>query len=285
MIAFKDILYEVREHVSRITINRPKQYNAFTGDTLKEMTLAFEAAGADEEVGVVVLTGVGDKAFSSGGDVNWEKEGGLERQVLEPYMLHLTVSRCPKPIIARVNGYCVGGANHLAYFCDFTIAAEHAIFGQNGPRVGSPACGAIVSYLTRVIGAKRAREMWMLSRRYSAKQALEMGLVNAVVPMEKLDEEVDQWCRELMALSPTCLKILKASFVEEFSYLFGQGDQLRRYMTTREFWEEEQQEGARAFLEKRPPDFSRFRRRQESSEAGKSEGRMKGLSNQAPKGP
>ncbi len=277
MIAFKDILYEVREHVSRITINRPKQYNAFTGDTLKEMTLAFEAAGVDDEVGVVVLTGVGDKAFSSGGDVNWEKEGGLERQVLEPYMLHLTVSRCPKPIIARVNGYCIGGANHLAYFCDFTIAAEHAIFGQNGPRVGSPACGAIVSYLTRVIGAKRAREMWMLSRRYSAKQALEMGLVNAVVPMEKLDEEVDKWCRELLALSPTCLKILKTSFVEEFSYLFGQGDQLRRYMTTREFWEEEQQEGARAFLEKRPPDFSRFRRRRESSEAEKPQGRMKGL--------
>ncbi len=259
--AYRDILYELKDHVARITINRPKQYNAFTGDTLKELTLAFEGAGTDEEVGVIVLTGTGDKAFCAGGDVNWEKEGGLERQVLEPYVLHLTVSRCPKPVIARVNGYCIGGGNHLAYFCDFSIAAEHAIFGQNGPRVGSPASGAIVSYLTRVVGAKRAREMWMLCRRYTAQQALEMGLVNAVVPLAKLDEEVDKWCGELLALSPTCLRILKASFVEEFGYLFGHGDQFRRYMTTREFWEEEQQEGARAFLEKRLPDFSRFRRR------------------------
>jgi len=266
--AYRDILYEVRDHVARITINRPKQYNAFTGDTLKEMTLAVETAGADEDVGVVVLTGAGDKAFCSGGDVNWEKEGGLERQVLEPYVLHLTVSRCPKPVIARVNGYAIGAGNHLAYFCDFTIAAEHAIFGQNGPRIGSPASGAVVSYLTRVIGAKRAREMWMLCRRYTARQALEMGLVNAVVPMAELDAEVDQWCRELLALSPTCLKILKASFVEEFSATLGQGDQLRRYLTTREFWEEEQQEGARAFLEKRPPDFSRFRRRRGAGGAG-----------------
>jgi 2-ketocyclohexanecarboxyl-CoA hydrolase len=259
--AYKDILYDVKDQVGRITINRPKQYNAFTGDTLKELTLAFEDAGADEEIGVIVLTGAGDKAFCAGGDVNWEKEGGLERQVLEPYVLHVTVSRCPKPVIARVNGYAIGAGNHLAYFCDFTIAAEHAIFGQNGPRVGSPASGPIVSYLVRVIGAKRAREMWMLCRRYTAKQALEMGLANAVVPYEKLDEEVDRWCQELLALSPTCLRILKASFVAEFDSVLGQGDQLRRLVTTREFWEEEQQEGARAFLEKRPPDFSRFRRR------------------------
>ncbi|MBI3031814.1 MAG: enoyl-CoA hydratase/isomerase family protein, partial [Candidatus Rokubacteria bacterium] len=214
--AYQDILYELKGHVARITINRPKQYNAFTGDTLKELTLAFEGAGTDEEVGVIVLTGAGDKAFCAGGDVNWEKEGGLERQVLEPYTLHLTVSRCPKPVIARVNGYCIGGGNHLAYFCDFTIAAEHAVFGQNGPRVGSPASGAIVSYLTRVVGAKRAREMSMLCRRYTAQQALEMGLVNAVVPMEKLDDEVTRWCDELLALSPTCLKVLKASFVADF---------------------------------------------------------------------
>ena len=257
----KDILYDKRDQVARITINRPKQYNAFTGDTLKELTLAFEDAGADEEIGVIVLTGAGDKAFCAGGDVNWEREGGLERQVLEPYTLHVTVSRCPKPVIARVNGYAIGGGNHLAYYCDFTIAAEHAIFGQNGPRVGSPASGPIVSYLVRVIGAKRAREMWMLCRRYTARQALEMGLVNAVVPYAKLDEEVDRWCQELLALSPTCLRILKASFVAEFESVLGQGDQLRRLLTTREFWEDEQQEGARAFLEKRPPDFSRFRRR------------------------
>jgi len=258
---YTDILYETRNHVARITINRPKQYNAFTGDTIKELTLAFEEANVDDEVGVVVLTGMGNKAFCAGGDVNWEKEGGLERQVLEPYMLHLTVSRCSKPVIARVNGYAVGGGNHLAYFCDFTIAAEHAIFGQNGPRVGSPAGGPIVSYLARVIGHKRAREMWMLCRRYTAAQALDWGLANAVVPLAGLDPEVDRWCEELLALSPTCLRILKASFVAEFEQILGQDDSVRRLVVTPEFWKDEQQEGARAFLEKRKPDFSRFRRR------------------------
>jgi 2-ketocyclohexanecarboxyl-CoA hydrolase len=257
---FKDILYERRGDVAWITINRPKQLNAFTGDTLKELTLAFEDAGQDE-VGVIVLTGAGDRAFCAGGDVNWEKEGGLERQVLEPYRLHLTVSRCPKPVIARVNGYAIGGGNHLAYFCDFTLAAEHAIFGQNGPRVGSPAGGPIVSYSARILGHKRAREMWMLCRRYTARQMLEWGLVNAVVPLDQLDAEVNRWCEELLALSPTCLRILKASFVDEFESILGQGDAVRRLVVTPEFWREEQQEGARAFLEKRRPDFSRFRRR------------------------
>jgi 2-ketocyclohexanecarboxyl-CoA hydrolase len=266
-MSYHDLLYEVRDQVARITINRPKQYNAFTGDTLKEMVLAVEAAGADPEVGVVVLSGVGDRAFCAGGDVTWEKEGGLERMILEPYRFHETLSHCPKPIIARVNGVAVGAGNHIAYFCDFTIAAEHAIFGQNGPRIGSPACGGIVSYLVRVAGAKRAREMWMLARKYTAQQALAMGLVNAVVPMAELDAEVDRWCAELLALSPTCLRILKASFVDECASLFGQGDQLRRYLTGPEFWAEEQQEGARAFLEKRPADFSRFRRRRPGREA------------------
>lgn len=257
---YKDILYEKRGQVAWITINRPRQYNAFTGDTLKELTLAFEDASTDGGVGVVVLTGAGEKAFCAGGDVNWEKEGGLERQVLEPYLLHVTVSRCPKPVIARVNGYAVGGGNHLAYFCDFTIAAEHAIFGQNGPRVGSPAGGPIVSYLAAIIGQKRAREMWMLCRRYTAQEALAMGLVNAVIPMAKLDDEVTRWCDELLALSPTCLKILKASFVADFGHVLGQDDAIRRLVVDRQFWEGEQQEGARAFLEKRAPDFSRFRR-------------------------
>ena len=143
----------------------------------------------------------------------------------------------------------------MAYFCDLTIASEQAIFGQNGPRVGSPACGAIVSYLTRVVGAKKAREIWMLCRRYTAKEALEMGIVNTVVLHAQLDEEVDKWCKEILALSPTCMKILKASFVEEYNALLGQGDELRRYMVTPEFWKYEQQEGAAAFLEKRAPDF------------------------------
>jgi 2-ketocyclohexanecarboxyl-CoA hydrolase len=257
--AYKDILYETRGQVAWITINRPKQYNAFTGDTLKELTLAINEAETDGAIGVLVLTGAGEKAFCAGGDVNWEKEGGLERQVLEPYLMHVTISRCSKPVIARVNGYAIGGGHHLAYYCDFTIAADHAIFGQNGPRVASPACGPVVNYLARIIGQKRAREMWMLCRRYTAEQALAMGLVNVVVPMAKLDDEVNQWCKELLALSPTCLKILKASFVAEFDGVLGQDDSIRRLVVNKQFWEGEQQEGARAFLEKRAPDFSRFR--------------------------
>ncbi len=257
---FEDIIYEKRDHVARITINRPKQLNAFTGDTLKEMTLALEDAGADADIGVVVLTGIGDRAFCVGGDVNWEKAGGLERQVLEPYSLHISVSRCPKPVIARVNGYAIGGGNHLAYYCDFTLAAEHAVFGQNGPRVGSPAAGPVVSFSSRILGHKRAREMWMLARRYTAKQMLDWGLVNAVVPLAELDAEVKRWCDELLLLSPTCLRVLKASFVDDFEDTLGSGDSVRRHILKPDFFQTEQQEGARAFLEKRKPDFWKFAR-------------------------
>ncbi len=258
---YKDIIYEKKDHIARITMNRPKQYNAMTGDTIKELTLSLEDAASDDEVGVIVLTGAGDKAFSSGGDVNWEKTTGKERLVLEPYNLHFTLSRIHKPIIARVNGFAVGAGNHLAYFCDFTIAAEHAIFGQNGPRVGSPACGPQVSYSARILGHKRAREMWMLARQYSAQQMLDWGLVNAVVPLDKLDEEVQKWCDELLALSPTCLRILKASFCDEYEALMGQGDVLRRQILTPAFWEGEQKEGASAFLEKRKANYSKFRKK------------------------
>lgn len=257
---FRDILYDRRGNVAWITINRPKQLNAFTGDTLKELTLALEDAGRSEAVGVIVLTGAGDRAFCVGGDVNWEKEGGLERQVLEPYSLHTTVTRCPKPVIARVNGYAIGGGNHLAYYCDFTIAAEHAVFGQNGPRVASPASGPTVNYSARIVGHKRAREMWMLCRKYTAAQMLEWGLVNAVVPYADLDAEVDRWCREILALSPTCLRVIKASFAAEMESLFGGGDSIRRHILDRDFYQVEQQEGARAFLEKRPPDFWNLKR-------------------------
>lgn len=257
---FNDILYEKRDHVARITINRPKQLNAVTGDTLKELTLALEDAGQSEDIGVVVLTGAGDRAFCAGGDILWEKEGGLERQVLEPYSLHISVTRCPKPVIARVNGYAVGAGNHLAYYCDFTIAADHAMFGQNGPRVGSPASGATVSYSSRILGHKRARELWMLCRRYSAAQMLEWGMVNAVVPLADLDAEVDRWCQEILALSPTCLRVVKASFAADIDPLFGAGDAMRRHILDADFYQVEQQEGARAFLEKRKPDFWNLKR-------------------------
>ncbi len=252
----QDIIYEKTNGVARITINRPKSYNAFTGVTLREMTEALTDASTDHSVGVVVLTGAGDKAFCAGGDVKWEADGGLKGQ---PYSFNDALGRCLKPVIARVNGYAIGGGNHLAYFCDFTIAAEHAIFGQNGARVGSPACGAIVNFLARQVGHKRAREMWLLCRRYSAKQMLDWGLVNAVVPYEKLDEEVQKWCGEILALSPTCLKVMKASFESELDDLRGTGHRTVEMIAPNYFDSGEQQEGAAAFLEKRKPDFSKWR--------------------------
>jgi 2-ketocyclohexanecarboxyl-CoA hydrolase len=260
---FQDILYTIAGGVGTITINRPQKLNSVTAETLRELEVAFDAAGNDPEVGVVVFTGAGDKAFCAGADVSWQKEGKMGRggpaQFSPPYLM---LSRCPKPVIARVNGYAIGGGHHFAYFCDFTIAAEHAVFGQSEPRVAYPASGPTVNYLARIIGHKRAREVWMLGRRYSAQQMLEWGLVNAVVPLDALDAEVAKWCDELLAVSPTCLKVYKASFIEEFQDLMGQGDLLRRLLVPPSFRDTEQQEGTRAFLEKRRPDYSRFRKPQ-----------------------
>lgn len=260
---FNDILYSVDSGVATITINRPHRYNAFTGDTLAELTAAMQVAADDRAVGVIVLTGAGDKAFSSGGDIHWEAEGGLEDRKGQDAAsrLYRAMRDSLKPTIARVNGYAIGGGHHLAYFTDFTIAADHAIFGQNGARVGSPAQGYIVSYLMRVVGAKRAREIWMLCRRYPASQALEWGLANAVVPLEELDAEVRRWCDELLALSPTVLKVLKKSFDEDYRPL-REREEDHDYLAEVNpgFFESgEQQEGAAAFLEKRAPDFARFR--------------------------
>jgi dihydroxynaphthoic acid synthetase len=257
---YQDILYVPRDGVARVTINRPKVYNAFRGETLREMIDAYHRIKDDCDVGVVVLTGAGDKAFCAGGDVNWEAKGSLEGEAMRLMAeLYEAMRLSYKPTIARVNGYAVGGGNHLAYSCDFTIAAEHAIFGQNGPRVGSPASAYYVTYLARVVGHKRAREMWMLCRRYSAQQALQWGLANAVVPLAQLDEEVQRWCDELLALSPTCLKVLKAAFDEEFVDLRKQQRNYLAEINPGFFASGEQMEGANAFLEKRPPDFRRFR--------------------------
>jgi 2-ketocyclohexanecarboxyl-CoA hydrolase len=260
---FQDILYTVGGGVGTITINRPEKMNSVTAETLRELEVAFDAAGNDPEVGVVVFTGAGEKSFCAGADVSWQKEGKMGRGgpgvFTPPYLM---ISRCPKPVIARVNGYAIGGGHHFAYFCDFTIAAEHAVFGQSEPRVAYPASGPTVNYLTRIIGHKRAREMWMLGRRYSAQQMYEWGLVNAVVPLAALDGEVAKWCDELLAVSPTCLKLYKASFIEEFQDLMGQGDLLRRLLVPPSFRETEQREGTSAFLEKRRPDYSRFRKPQ-----------------------
>lgn len=257
----KEILYSVKDYVATITINRPKVLNAFTGDNIDEMQALMDKAASDRDVGIIVLTGVGERAFCVGGDINWEKGAGGKSGLQDlNFTFNRQIAECPKPVIARVNGYAIGGGHHIAYFCDFTIAAEHAIFGQNGPRVGSPAGGYIVSHSANVIGHKRARELWMLCRRYTAKQALEWGLANAVVPMAELDAEVRKWCDELLAVSPTCLRILKRSFYHHMAPIMQRDmNDLLKEVAPGYFSTGEQQEGASAFLEKRKPDFSRFR--------------------------
>ncbi len=264
-LEFTDILYQKHHRVSGaawITINRPQSLNAFTGHTLDEMRQAVEDACADPQVGVIVITGSGDRAFSAGGDIKWLLETQREDSpAVMPADPHAGIEDCLKPVIARVNGYCIGGGNHLAYFCDFTIACqEHARFAQVGPRVGSPAAGYFVAYLTYVVGAKKAKEMWMLTRQYDAQEALDMGLINAAVPHERLDEEVDNWCRELLRKSPSCLKILKASFRTVYEALKAQRRDWVREIAPDFFKSGEADEGKKAFLERREPDFSRFPR-------------------------
>ena len=262
---FEHILYKKHQRVQGaawITINRPDVMNAFTGQTLTEMRQAVEDASTDSEVGVVVITGAGDRAFCAGGDVRWLQEVQREdARAPAPVDPHAGIEDCLKPVIARVNGYAVGGGNHLAYFADFTIASERATFAQVGPRVGSPAAGYFVAYLTHVVGAKKAKEIWMLTRRYNAQEALEMGLVNAVVPHDKLDEEVDKWCQELMQKSPSCLKILKASFRTLYEPLREASRRNWVKEISPDFYKSgEADEGKNAFLERREPDFARYPR-------------------------
>jgi dihydroxynaphthoic acid synthetase len=262
-MSYDDISLVCADGVARMTINRPEVLNAFTGKTLGELTDAYGAIADDNNVGVVVLTGAGDRSFSAGGDVNAEAEGWLDDRGGEFDMkrLYAAMRASRKPTIARVNGYAIGGGHHLAYLCDFTIAADHAVFGQNGPRVASPAQGWLVSYLVRVVGAKRAREIWMLCRRYDAQQALAWGLVNAVVPLADLDDEVQRWCDDMLALSPTVLKVVKASFDDEYLDLRELQDGKDYIQEVNPgFWDSgEQLEGANAFLEKRVADFAPWR--------------------------
>ena len=264
-MAYQDIFYTVKDFIGTITINRPKTLNAFTGDTILEMQAALKEAIADADVGVIVLTGVGEKSFCVGGDVNWEKgasDGDSSNSGLKDldFTFNRDLMECPKPVICRVNGYAIGAGNHIAYCCDITIAADHAIMGQNGPRVGSPAGGYIVAHAANSIGQKRAREMWMLCRRYPAKTFLDWGLVNAVVPMDQLDSEVEKWAKEMLALSPTCLKILKRSYYYHAEPILNRDmNDMIKEIAPNYFETGEQLEGANAFLEKRAPDFSRFR--------------------------
>lgn len=259
-MVYEDILYEVRDGVARITINRPERYNAFRGQTCEELIHAFNAAGWDRSIGVIVLAGAGDKAFCTGGDqsVHGGEAGGQydgRGTIGLPLEdLHTIIRDVPKPVIARVQGFAIGGGNVLATICDFTIASESAQFGQVGPKVGSVDPGYGTAFLARVVGEKRAREIWYLCRRYSAREALEMGLVNRVVPDGELDAEVGRWCAEIMEKSPTAIAIAKRSFNADTEHQRGIAGlgmvALSLYYDT-----EESREGAAAFREKRRPDF------------------------------
>ncbi len=256
---FSDLLYAVEDGVATITINRPDKYNAFRGQTCDELIRAFNLAGWDKSVGVIVLTGAGDRAFCTGGDQS-SHEGGYDGRGtigLPMEELHTVIRDVPKPVIARVQGFAIGGGNVLATLCDLTIAGESAQFGQVGPKVGSVDPGFGTAYLAAVIGEKRARELWYLCRRYTAQEACDMGLVNKVVPDDQLDAEVAAWCAEIMARSPTALALAKRSFnaaTEHMRGISAMGMQaLALYYDT-----EESREGGRAFQEKRPPDFRKF---------------------------
>ncbi|MAG32577.1 MAG: 1,4-dihydroxy-6-naphthoate synthase [Deltaproteobacteria bacterium] len=264
-LEFDEILYEKKRHeglnggVARVTVDKPKKYNVMTLATVEEMFRAFYDANHDTSVGVIIVAGAG-KHFGVGGDVDWEK-WGLREAFYNRYPHNRLIRLSRKPVLAAVQGYCLGGHNHMAYCCDFTIAADNAKFGQAGPKVSSPADGFFVPYLTKVVGAKRAREMWMLCRRYPAEEALQMGLINKVVPLDDLEQEIDQWCEELLSVSPGCLEILKASFDQEMDGYSEMG------VISSQFYPDwfdmpEGKEGGASFTEKRPPRFWDLRQKE-----------------------
>jgi len=259
----EDVLYDVRDHVATITINRPDVYNAFRGQTCEDLIRAFGQAGYDDDIGAIVLTGAGTRAFCTGGDQSDHdgQYGGTRGLVGMPIDEVQTVIRdVPKPVVAKVRGYAIGGGNVLAALCDLTIAADTAIFGQVGPKMGSVDPGFGTAYLARIVGEKRAREFWYLCRRYSAAEACEMGLVNKVVPEDQLDAEVDAWCAELVQRSPTAIAIAKRSFNADTESMRGIGNlgftALALYYETAE-----SKEGGEALRAKRDPDFRGARRR------------------------
>jgi 2-ketocyclohexanecarboxyl-CoA hydrolase len=258
-MTYEDILYEVKDGAAYITINRPKVMNAFRGKTCEELIHALGRAGWDKAIGVIVLGGAGDRAFCTGGDQSahegqYDGRGTIGLPIEEVQSLLRDV---PKPVIARVQGYAIGGGNVLATMCDFTIASEKAIFGQVGPKMGSVDPGFGTAYLARIVGEKKAREIWYLCRRYSAQEALAMGLVNAVVPHDQLDAEVAKWCAEIVEKSPTAIAIAKRSFNADSENIRGIG--AMGMQTLKLYYEsEESREGVNAFNEKRKPDFRKF---------------------------
>ena len=259
-----DVRYETAEGIAKITIDRPEVRNAFRPKTTRELIRAFDLARDDPSIGVVILTGEGSLAFSSGGDQGirgddgYVDEHGVGR--LNVLDLQIQIRRLPKPVVAMVAGYAVGGGHVLHLCCDLTIAADNARFGQTGPRVGSFDGGYGINLLARQIGEKRAKEVWFLCRRYDAETALDWGLVNAVVPVEDLERETVEWCREMLALSPLALRLLKAGSNAGTDGLTGV-QQLAGDATLLYYMSEEAQEGRDAFKEKRRPDFSRFPKR------------------------
>ncbi|HDH88327.1 MAG TPA: 1,4-dihydroxy-2-naphthoyl-CoA synthase [Desulfobacteraceae bacterium] len=258
---YQDILFSKGNRIARIIINRPEKLNAFRAQTLKEMASAFEDIEKDPTIGVVVLRGQGNRAFCVGGDSGetGDKGGYSAELLLYATKVHDLIRKIPVPVIAAVNGYAIGGGHVIHVVCDLSIASETAIFGQAGPRVGSFDSGFGANYLARVVGEKKAREIWFLCEQYSAQEALEMGLVNKVVPPSKLDEEVNKWCEKILNLSPTALKILKQSFNLDTDHINGV-EALSMSNLWLFFNTEEAKEGRRAFLEKRQPDFSQFRK-------------------------
>ena len=267
--AYEDILYERGEAIARITINRPEVHNAFRPQTLAELRDAFRRARDDTGVGAIIFTGAGGKAFCSGGDQRIRGDDGYigDDEVAQQGVgrldvgdLHVQMRRTPKPILAAVAGYAVGGGQILHLVCDLSIAADNAVFGQTGPRVGSFDGGFGSGLLARAVGVRKAKEIWFLCRLYDADEALEMGLVNAVVPLDELEREAVAWCREMTALSPLSLRLLKASFNAAEDGLAGI-QQLSHDATLLFYMTEEGQEGRDSYKQGRKPDFSKFPRR------------------------
>ena len=258
---YTDILFEQFEGIAKITINRPRVYNAFRPQTNAEMLDAMNICRERNDIGVVILTGMGDKAFCSGGDQNVKGVGGYIDENGVPRLnvldLHKAIRSLPKPVIAMVNGYSIGGGNVLQAGCDLSIASENASFGQTGPKVGSFDAGFGSSYLARCVGQKKAREIWFLCKQYTAQEALEMGMVNKVVPFDRLEEETVEWCRTILKRSPMAIRMIKRALNAELDGQHGlmefAGDTTLMY-----YLMAEAQEGKNAFLEKRDPDFDQF---------------------------
>ncbi|MCK9522050.1 MAG: 1,4-dihydroxy-2-naphthoyl-CoA synthase [Proteobacteria bacterium] len=260
---YEDIRYETFAGIAKITINRPQVRNAFRPQTVAEMLDAFARAKRDADVGVVILTGEGDQAFCAGGDQKVRRDAGYADEhgveSLNVLELQRAIRTLPKPVVAMVAGYAIGGGHVLHLVCDLTIAADNAVFGQTGPRVGSFDGGFGAAYMARIVGQKKAREIWFLCRQYDAQAALQMGLVNAVVPLAQLESETIAWCREMLANSPMALRCLKAALNADCDGQTGL-QELAGNATLLFYMSQEAQEGRNAFVEKRAPDFSKFKR-------------------------